>query len=491
MVAVDGKDQELTLTDETQVSGGQGKDLATKFQAFKVGADVQFKTVQRGDREFLLGIRLVASGGNGAAPQARERAGGQIAQGAQGTQGNKAVERGSGAAPPQRAKVKDVDAEGKTITLAVGDKTLVLTVTDQSNIRGARGQTRSERLRDFEPGMDVMFVAVDRDGRKLLANLASVSAMSGGGNAGVRDGRPVSPEHSALKPINELASVQYQGVAGGFYPEGRNMRPKEHEAVGMKLAAQVIPRDAEGNASTAGKIVLLSIGISNAAQTSQGFQDLLTDYEQKNPRLVFVNGAGGMTPESIRTPDDGDQGTRYWNDVVRRLKQAGTTSAQVQVIWIKIAWPGPGDGFPDYAKRLQSELTRLVQVLSQRFPNAKLAYLSSRSYGGFAKMPLNPEPYAYESGFAVKWLIEEQIKGHADLNYDATRGSVRAPWLSWGPYLWANGLSKRSSDGLIWEQADFAEDGTHLSARGQRKSGLLLLDFLRTDSTAKTWFTRK
>jgi hypothetical protein len=75
---------------------------------------------------------------------------------------------------------------------------------------------------------------------------------------------------------------------------------------------------------------------------------------------------------------------------------------------------------------------------------------------------LNPEPYAYDSGLAVKWLIEAQIRqmqtpdGHIDdragnLNYHTV-----APWLAWGPYLWADGLNPRS-DGLVWKPNDEAE----------------------------------
>src|SRR5262249_3676870 len=116
-------------------------------------------------------------------------------------------------------------------------------------------------------------------------------------------------------------------------------------------------------------------------------------------------------------------------------------------------------------------------------------YLSSRTFGGFAKSRLNPEPYAYESGFSVKWLIEKQIDGDKSLNYDADKGEVKAPWLSWGPYLWANGTTRRK-DGFSYEESDFATDGTHHSQPGSKKVGKLMLDFFSKDSTTKTWFLR-
>src|SRR5437867_10806908 len=99
-----------------------------------------------------------------------------------------------------------------------------------------------------------------------------------------------------------------------------------------------------------------------------------------------------------------------------------------------------------------------------RFPNLQMVYLSSRTYGGFATTPLNPEPYAYESGFAVKWAIQEQIEGRprTRLNPVQALGPVLAPWMAWGPYLWAND-GKDRGDGLTWVREDFGPDGTHPS----------------------------
>lgn len=37
--------------------------------------------------------------------------------------------------------------------------------------------------------------------------------------------------------------------------------------------------------------------------------------------------------------------------------------------------------------------------------------MSSRTYGGYATTELNPEPYAYQSGFSVKWLVQDQLEG--------------------------------------------------------------------------------
>jgi hypothetical protein len=85
-------------------------------------------------------------------------------------------------------------------------------------------------------------------------------------------------------------------------------------------------------------------------------------------------------------------------------------------------------------------------------------------------------------------MIERQIDGHPDLNYDPDAGvPVVAPWLSWGPYLWADGINPRS-DGFTWLQGDMVMDCTHPSASGRAKVACLLLEFFSTDSTTKDWF---
>ena len=43
----------------------------------------------------------------------------------------------------------------------------------------------------------------------------------------------------------------------------------------------------------------------------------------------------------------------------------------------------------------------------------------------------------------MKWLIEDQINGTSELNYDPNAGEVNAPWVAWGPYLWADGTTGR------------------------------------------------
>src|SRR5207244_5403520 len=145
----------------------------------------------------------------------------------------------------------------------------------------------------------------------------------------------------------------------------------------------------------------------------------------------------------------------------QRIKAAGVSPQQVQVVWIKQALiqQGQHGEFPKHSDRLAQELAKILQMAKERYPNLRVAYLSSRIYAGYAKSQLNPEPYAYEGAFSTRWLIQDQIKGDKDLNFDAAKGEVKCPLLLWGPYLWGDGVTARKSDGLVWNESDFGKDG--------------------------------
>ena len=315
---------------------------------------------------------------------------------------------------------------------------------------------------------------------------------------------------SRLKPLSDMdSSDSYRGFKGGLYPDGASRRPAVHEAAGLALAKKIEPLDTDGRPSADGKTVLLGIGFSNTFQAFTGFQKAAAADPAINPRVVLVNGAVGGMPASVAQDEEGERvllvagekkKVKYWQAVDERLRAAGVSPKQVQVVWIKETNPAPHDGdFPKYIEALEGQLVKIAAILPRRFPNIKLAYVSSRTWGGWAKVPEgskqkapgNSEPYSYETGFAVKWLIEQQLKGDAALNFDPARGAVKAPWLSWGPYLWANGDHKRS-DGFAFEKNDFGDnDQMHHSEAGMRKLGNELLRFFKNDTTTKDWFVKK
>ena len=286
-------------------------------------------------------------------------------------------------------------------------------------------------------------------------------------------------------PLIDLGSNLYHGYPGGLYPGGSNLRPSAHEQAGLAIASSIEPLDTLGNPDAAhGRIVLASIGMSNATMEFQAFLPKVNADPARNPRLLAVDCAvGGQAANLIKNPN-----AAYWDSVATRLRRAGSSPAQVQAIWLKEANANPTGGFPASAETLQWNLGAIVRIVKQKLPNVRLAYLTSRIYAGYASSSLNPEPYAYESGFAVKWLIQSQIAGDS-LNFDPAKGAVVAPWLSWGPYLWADGLTPRS-DGLIWPCSYFSSsDGTHPATDGRNLVADSLLAFFKRDETSAPWFT--
>ena len=299
-----------------------------------------------------------------------------------------------------------------------------------------------------------------------------------------------------LIPLTDITGDdRYKGQDGGLYGGGKNTPPEEHLEAALEQAKLIQPLDAEGKPASDGKIVMISNGMSNTTQEFSAFVRLANADPAKSPNVVIVDGAqGGMEASDWAYPEKRFRQERPspWEVLDRRLQQAGVSPQQVQVAWIKQARRNPESlgEFPKHADTMKGDLVVVLQKLKGRFPNLRIAYLSARIYAGYAKTPLNPEPYAYESAFVVRWLIRDQIKGDPSLNYDPEKGAVKSPLLLWGPYLWADGENGRKIDDLVWKPEDLAGDGTHPSDSGRRKVAELLLGFMKNDPTAKVWFVK-
>lgn len=298
-------------------------------------------------------------------------------------------------------------------------------------------------------------------------------------------------DSTGMVPLTEMTEP-YKGESPGLYGQGRNTPPVEHVRLARAAAEMIQPLDAEGTPDPNGRIVVLTIGMSNTRTESQGLQLAAAQADDLNPALAIINGAqGGQDAQAWADPDwiNRNTGIGVWDYADRQLASAGVSPLQVQAVWLKQARMAPArEGeYPGHAQRLTERMVRIVQLAKQRYPNLRIVYVSSRIYAGYASRPLNPEPYAYESAFAVRNLILQQIAGPAELNCDPQRGPVRAPVLLWGPYLWADGMTARQRDGLTWTREEFAVDGTHPNRQGAAKVGRLLLEFLRTDPTSRPW----
>ncbi|MDZ4686201.1 MAG: hypothetical protein SH850_14130 [Planctomycetaceae bacterium] len=325
---------------------------------------------------------------------------------------------------------------------------------------------------------------LDRARQQRRKGTARVPANSGDAKSATPTGGKTT---AGLVPLTELsASDKYKGEDGGLYGGGKNEPPETQRLAAQKELAKIVPLDANGQPAQDGKIVLLSIGMSNTTLEFSAFQKAANADSAKNPRLVIVDGAQGGQGAAEWTEGDGE---KTWNRVAARLKQADVAPTQVQVIWLKqaVKRPKPGEELQN-ARALQAYLVTILHTAKTTYPNLRIAYLSSRSYGGFSTR--HGEPESYETALSVRWVIQDQLAGKPALNHDPARGDVKAPLLLWGPYLWSDGSTPRQSDALVWTREDFVADGTHPSDSGRQKAVDLLLKFFKTDPLAKAWFLK-
>jgi hypothetical protein len=269
-----------------------------------------------------------------------------------------------------------------------------------------------------------------------------------------------------------------------LYPNGSNVRPPGHDAAGVSIAQAIQPLDGNGNPDPNGKYALMSVGSSAAFDTWQQFiLDAGAD-SSTNTHLVFVSAAQPRAYSvNLADPNSG-----FWNTIFENfLPQAGVTANQVVAVWFQNVDPVASGTFPGDMAALHNEFETIAQNLHAKFPNLKLMYFGSQIYGGYSDTTCR-EPYPYETAFPAKWTIEDQINGLPSLNYDATKGPVNAPWMSWASYIWTNGLLGRN-DGLTWACVDSISDGCHPSKPiGREKLSNLMLNFFKTDTTTTPWF---
>ena len=291
-----------------------------------------------------------------------------------------------------------------------------------------------------------------------------------------------------VRPLPDMTGEYAPGHLGGLWPGGESARPSGHEADGLAIAQNyVLPRDASGAIDPVdGRIGLVSIGMSNTTQEFSTFVQSANADSAKSGRLILIDGAqGGQAADDWIDPN-----AQAWQRLAQRVQQAGLSDAQVQVAWIKQAERQPNDlgAFPLHAQSLQTHLEIIVQILRSKYPNVRLTYLSSRTRA-YTDNPqgLNPEPFAFESGFSVRWVLERQMQGEPSLDFDPEDGVV--PWLAWGPYLWADGEVPRS-DGFTWLCSDVGPDFTHPSPTGRTKVAEQLTSFFKTDPTTTSWYLR-
>lgn len=295
-------------------------------------------------------------------------------------------------------------------------------------------------------------------------------------------------------PITEIGPGFFMGYQGGLYPGGSNSMPLTHLTAGKNIGNSIKPLNADGMVDfDNGKIVFVAFGASTAGNTFNTFKSTVNSTPDiYNPCLKFVNLClGGKGLESMIPPHN----NLLWAYIADTLMvESDITASQVQVAWIKTA--SKDDSIPEFpmqADSLYDKFIPTIQRMKENFPNLKILYMSSHAYGGYAgefsdNADLAGEPAAYYGGFAVKWVIEDQIEGSPELKFSGP--SANSPWIGWGPYYWADGIIPRAEDGLNWICSDYEPDGGgfHLSEEGKLKESEMLIDFLYNHPSSKKWF---
>lgn len=381
-----------------------------------------------------------------------------------------------------QGRLQGVDLEGRTVSMFANGQDRKVAVAADVQVVDEAGRPLAEGLASssLKAGTAVT-VSVERGERGPVVRRLQLGVHARAAEAG-----PTGRPSVGLKPLNALSvGDRYKGEEGGLYGGGRDEPPAALATAAARATARIVPLDAAGQPAADGKIGLLSLSMSNATMEFSLFKQLADADPQKSPAVAVVDGAQGGQAMAEWV----DPAARPWAEVERRLAQAGVSARQVQVLWVKLANKHPTGELAEHVGKLKSDTAALLRNAQARFPNLRIAYLSSRIYGGYAASALNPEPYAYEGAFAVRGLILDQARGDPELA--CSGAGAKAPLLMWGPYLWADGNTPRPADGLVWERADFAADGTHPSDSGRRKVADLLLKFFKEDPHASSWFVAR
>lgn len=298
-------------------------------------------------------------------------------------------------------------------------------------------------------------------------------------------GRVVTAEEP-LVPLNVISQGTYQGYIGGLYAEGRNEPWGAYAEALSRVAEQVQPLDREGKPDPQGKIVVAGVGASVCRQIFAELEKQIPTQSGLNPAVVVVNcAAGGQDVNKIADPSQ-----RYWKRAEKALAARGISAPQVQAVWYQSDdLRDQRDDFPGRPQRLKDQFAGQLRLLKQHFPNVRLCYFGARHTTAFMPDKVSKakhgEPRPYYNGWAVKWLIEEQAAGRADLRFEGE--DAVAPLAAWATYFWTDG-DKRRTDGYRWTRDDVVADGVHLSEVGRQRVACELLDFWRNDPFARTWF---
>jgi hypothetical protein len=286
-------------------------------------------------------------------------------------------------------------------------------------------------------------------------------------------------------PLDELKGL-YRGLVGGLYPGEQNEPTGELAQIAKLQSESIQPLGRKGKINlTNGSIGFLTIGQSTTRMCFEEFQKLIKN--EKNPKVKLINAAQDGVILQNWANESGP-----WKKTITQINKAGLNPLQIQVVWIESAllYPGQYGSGLNHIKVNTDLMAKVVEKLKIEFPNLRLIYCSSRYYAGYTKLRTSPEPFAYESAFAIRNLITNQMDQlQTDVRVKVAKSP--APTVLWGPYYWVNGSTASKIDQMSWNSDDCEPDGVHPSKLGRIKIAKQLAKFFTSDINTKLWFRKR
>ena len=312
------------------------------------------------------------------------------------------------------------------------------------------------------------------------AMLCFAVCLNGRLTAGEAD-QPFDPRQLPLFTEGKTYLGKYET---GLYPGGVNVMPEAHRQAGLRMARLIRPLDREGRPDDAnGRIVAVVKGHSNTTLYFNALAALLKERQaQVNDKFVLVVGsvAGQQLPEILRLEGP------VWEKSARHIERAGCTARQVQVLFLHTTFNGPGNPsgkgpppppFPQSMQKMQRDVATVLAHCVKIYPNLRIAYLTTDALRHYTGM----EPHVWREAFAIKWLIESQIRGEEGTAFEESPSRARVlPWLCWGPYIWDN----------TWTRDRF-RDGVHPNPETCAAVAMQFWKHLQNDPIARPWLLRQ
>lgn len=239
-------------------------------------------------------------------------------------------------------------------------------------------------------------------------------------------------------------------------------------AAGLEAASRITPRALNGNPAENGKVVFLSVGMSNTSNVWNGFRSAMNQAGTAPSTLKWVDATKG----GAGAPQWADPTCDCWTDLDAKLVKQNVSAKQVQAIFLMLVTPHPWQSPSVNAARYAQDVESILNQLEAQFPNLQIVYLAGNYYGGYdTNQDKTPEPHGY-------WENRE-LQGIQD--------SHAGVWVSAATsMLWTDGATPRW-DGLTLLCSDTTDGGVHLNATGKAKMGGWLYDSLMSDPTTLGW----